>query len=222
MTTSIAGLVKRDQLDDLAAADRAHMSSACSCIITAVPSPTTIDLITRTTVQIVTKTAVCEDTLPALSILNDFENGNVANWKLLSFPSGSWQFNASSPGYQSNFALTVTTYGPYELGDFVIGQTIPTCPDAPYYIGAKVFLSDNKTLSGKYPVLQIFADDKQLELGNLPDIRIAGPPREWTPFFAVFTAKRSKTTIKIRFNTGFATSPFAQCGFDDINVHRHD
>ena len=125
-----------------------------------------------------------------------------------------------SPGYQFNFALTVTTFGPYKLGDFVIGQTIPTCLGAPYYIGAKVFLSDNKSMSGRYPVLQIFADDQQLDVGDIPDLRITGPPREWTPFYTLFDAKKSKTTIKIRFNTGFATSPLAQCGFDDINVHR--
>ncbi|KAL8847330.1 MAG: hypothetical protein Q9221_007613 [Calogaya cf. arnoldii] len=99
-TTVTAGNAKRD-LPTTTAYPASRLSSACSCILTAAPSPTTIAT-TKVATVTVTKPSTCSVPTPIVKN-GDFESASLAPWTL-STPDGDYEekyltYGVKAPGF---------------------------------------------------------------------------------------------------------------------------
>ncbi|KAI4256057.1 MAG: hypothetical protein L6R42_006422, partial [Xanthoria sp. 1 TBL-2021] len=201
--TATATLANR-KLPPTTAFPASRLSSACSCILTTTPEPTTIYTSTKTTTQPTTKTAPypgCTDTTPIIKNSN-FETGSLSPWTILSsdpdleYNAQYFSYNVTSPGHNSAYAFTMTdnladTYVAVE-----IGQTISLCPNRAYKISAQVFITDGGNTPTKEQYVELYVDD--LRVAEAPESYVQGPPVVWKVLGGEFTSSAEGGTAVVK------------------------
>ena len=181
-----------------------RLSSACSCILTAKPTPTTVytSTVTKTATTTTTvKPATC--TNPTTIVKNgDFEAG-LAPWTVASvtppYPEYSQyeSFGVQGPGYKSANAFTVSDQAASSYFELDLTQTIPLCEGQKYKFAAEFYMTDSHNIPTKETYLQIYVDDTLIASSTFDQGQ--GPPIVWFPLTGTFTAKGSSATLKAAF-----------------------
>ncbi|KAL8999604.1 MAG: hypothetical protein Q9169_001564 [Polycauliona sp. 2 TL-2023] len=209
---------------DLAATTQfpaSRLSSACSCILTATPAPTTIYTTTQTTTATVAATptaTTCSVTSPIVKN-GGFEAGQ-APWEVISVrppydPDYDYErFNVTSPGYNSANAYTVTNNLASSYFELNLAQTLTLCAGQKYNFAARFYMTDSKNIPVKETYLTFFVDDVRVAASVFADG--VGPPIVWKALSGSFTAKGGQAVLKASFvATNYLTVTW---GIDDVVV----
>ena len=200
------GLEAPAEKRDLAATTypASRLSSACSCILTAQPTPTTVytSTVTQTATTTTTVNAPAGCTNPATIVKNgDFENG-LAPWTVANvippYPDYSQyeSFGVKSPGYNSANAFTVSDQAASSYFELDLTQTIPLCAGQKYNFTAEFYMTDSHD-TPKQTYLTFYVDNTRVAASQVSDGK--GPPIVWTPLSGSFTAGGSSATLKASF-----------------------
>ncbi|KAL8670077.1 MAG: hypothetical protein Q9168_005362 [Polycauliona sp. 1 TL-2023] len=209
--TATATITKRGlEQRDLAATTQypaSRLSSACSCILTAKPTPTTVytttQTITRTTTAATTTTTgACSVSTPIVKN-GGFEAGQDP-WTVLSVqpPNDEYysqyeSFGVKSPGYNSANAYTVTDNAASSYFELDLGQNLTLCAGQKYNFAARFYMTDSKNIPTKETYLTFFVDDVRLAGSTFADG--IGPPIVWKSLSGSFTAKGAQALLKASF-----------------------
>lgn len=203
-----AGNKKRD-LSATTVFPASRLSSACSCILTAAPSPTTIAT-TKVATVTVTKPSACSVPTPIVKN-GDFESGSVAPWNV-SFPYGDYlpqyfSYGVKSPGFGgSKYAFIANDQNANSYVELDLEQSVTVCPGAKYNIAAKFYLTDpgdqsskknKRQFTPKMVYVNAYVDDVRIG-GSIPSDP-AGPPIVWRTLTATFTATSNQARLKFTF-----------------------
>lgn len=220
-STATATLAKRN-LPATTAFPAPRLSSACSCILSAIPEPTTIYTSTKTITESTTKalsSASCTHIAPIIQN-GDFETGSLSPWTVLSRDPDlkdyeqMFFYNITSPGDNSAFAFTMTDIAATTYVAVEIDQTISLCPNRSYQLSAQVFITDGGYTPMKEQYAELFVDDKRVAQSG--ESYPQGPPVVWKPLEGKFTssAEGGMAVVKVRL---VATNLMvAKWGVDDV------
>ncbi|KAL9602241.1 MAG: hypothetical protein Q9219_001965 [cf. Caloplaca sp. 3 TL-2023] len=207
VTTTATSNAKRDV--PAATYPPERLSSACSCILTAVPQPTTVVTTVVATVTS-TRSGTCSVATPIVKN-GDFEGGNLAPWALtyvtppLPEYSQYLSYGVKTAGYGgSKYALVAKDEAASSYNELDFEQTLTVCAGAKYKFTAKYYLTDPgdqnskvKERAPKQVYVYVYVD------GNLiagsTDSDPAGPPIVWRTFSKTFTATSNTAQLKVAF-----------------------
>ena len=205
-----------------------RVSSACSCILTAAPSPTTIYTITKT----LPATPTC--TPPVIVQNGNFENGqNISPWVVNDYPGDAQHetYGVVSPGYGgSQYAYEASDdlpLGAYPAFDLRLNQTLKLCKDQRYNISARYYISDEPDGYNGAIYLQIVTPrpgkregDTQVvasaTTGDVYGNGTAVPPGAWKTLEGSFLANLDEVTLVVDFSSHSYSN--RQFGLDDVVV----
>ncbi|KAL8809163.1 MAG: hypothetical protein Q9223_001920 [Gallowayella weberi] len=219
-TVSKRALAERD-LPATTEYPSSRLSSACSCILTAKPTPTTVYTTTKTTTKTVaTSSSTSSCSVPTPIVKNGgFESGQ-APWTVTNVnppydPNYDYEFfNVTSPGYNSAHAYTVTDNLASSYFELDLAQTLTLCPGAKYNFAARFYMTDSKNIPTKETYLTFYVDDVRVAGSVFADG--VGPPIVWKPLSGSFTAKGSSAVLKVAFvATNYVVVTW---GIDDVVV----
>ncbi|CAO1596942.1 hypothetical protein XANCAGTX0491_000769 [Xanthoria calcicola] len=203
--TATATLAKRN-LPATTAFPPPRLSSACSCILTTIPEPTTIYTSTKTIAQSTTKTSSSASCTHAAPIIQngDFETGSLSPWTILSrdpdprYYEQMFSYNVTSPGDNSAYAFTMTDIAATTYVAVEIGQTISLCPNRSYQLSAQVFITDGGYTPRKDQYAELFVDDLRVAVSG--ESYPQGPPVVWKLLGGKFTssAEGGAAVVKVR------------------------
>ncbi|KAL8700871.1 MAG: hypothetical protein Q9201_005217 [Fulgogasparrea decipioides] len=219
-TTVAASQVKRDFATGTYAPSR--LSSACSCILTATPSPTTVITTIVATVTASTATTTTSSTCSAATPVvknGGFESGSLAPWTLTNVipPLPDYDqylsVGVTKPGYgDSQYAFTVNNQAASSYVEIDIEQTLTLCSGRDYNFAAKFYMSDAH--DGPQTYVQAFINGQRIASSTAADA--SGPPIVWRSLSGRFTATSDTATLKVNF---VATDYLGvQWGVDDVVV----
>lgn len=178
-----------------------RLSSACSCILTAQPTPTTVYTTTVTVTTTVKPSAAC--TVPTPIVKNGgFESG-LAPWVVATvippYPEYSQyeSFGVQAPGYNSPNAFTVSDQAASSYFELDLTQTITLCAGQQYKFTAEFYMTDSHNIPTKETYLTFYVDNTVVGASKFSDGK--GPPIVWTPLSGTFTAGGSSATLKAAF-----------------------
>ncbi|KAI4222761.1 MAG: hypothetical protein L6R36_005919 [Xanthoria steineri] len=221
--TTTATLAKRN-LPATTAFPAPRLSSACSCILTTIPEPTTIYTSTKTVTQSTTKTlssASCTHTAPIIQN-GDFESGSLSPWTILSsYPDRQYyekmfSYNVTSPGNNSTYAYTMTDIAATTYVAVEIGQTIALCPNRSYQLSAQVFITDGGYTPMKEQYAELFVDD--LRVAQSGESYPQGPPVVWKLLGGEFTSSAEGGTAIVKVRLVTTNLMVAKWGVDNVVV----
>ncbi|KAL8834367.1 MAG: hypothetical protein Q9170_003777 [Blastenia crenularia] len=226
-TATVTIRQKRD-LPATTAYPASRLSSACSCILTATPQPTTLYTSTKTITQTSTTSTVYPGCItPGPIVINgDFETGNLSPWEVLSaypdLPGNADVFahGVASPGYNSQYSYIMYDKNATSVG-LIIGQTVYVCPGARYKLSAQIFITgDQSTGTFQDRYAELYVDDLLVAAADQTYIR-PGPPFAWKSLSGEFymNANYDTLVVKVRFLMGssYVESKF---GVDDVVLVR--
>ncbi|KAL8737001.1 MAG: hypothetical protein Q9181_002112 [Wetmoreana brouardii] len=199
-----------------------RLSSACSCILTATPSPTTVITTIFATVTANTATSTTSSTCSVATPVvknGGFESGSLAPWTLTnvipSLPDYDQYLSVevTKPGYGgSQYAFTVNDQAASSYVEIDIEQTLTLCPSRDYNFAAKFYMTDAH--DGPQTYVQAFINGQRIASSTAADA--SGPPIVWKSLAGRFTATSSTVTLKVNF---VATDYLGvQWGVDDVVV----
>ncbi|KAL8711346.1 MAG: hypothetical protein Q9220_004243 [cf. Caloplaca sp. 1 TL-2023] len=176
----------------------ARLSSACSCILTAAPSPTTV---VSTVVTTKTVSSACSVATPIVKN-SGFETGSLAPWKLTNvYPplpdyAQYLSLGVTSPGFGgSKYAFTVNNTLASSYVQIDISQNLTVCAGAKYKLAAKFYETDSGDAQETY--VEALVDDQLIYISKAGDAK--GPPVVWTNLSGTFTAASAMPVLTIRF-----------------------
>ena len=209
-----------------------RLSSACSCILTATPTPTTV---VTTIVSTVTAKS-CPAAATPIVKNGDFETGALAPWTLAqsypeyTIPADLLSYGLSSPGYGgSKYAVNVTDENGSSYVQVDLSQTLTVCPGKLYDFAAKYYQAttdpqahvevyvDNVFITAS-PALPITGTKKRSETAEVAEIQErATPAIVWNDLAGNFTAGASGTAA---LRISFIATDFlgVQWGADNVVV----
>lgn len=196
-----------------------HLRSACSCILTAQPIPTTV-YTTTSTVAVTTAPTPSGCTHPASIVKNgDFESG-LAPWTIDSttppYPEYSQyeSFGVKAPSYNSANTFTVGDKAASSYFELDLSQTLQVCTGQKYNFRAEFYMTDSHDAPTKQTYLQVFVDGKQIASSNFDQGQ--GSPIVWFPLTGIFTAVSNTPKLTAKF---VATDYLGVTwGFDKVTV----
>ncbi|KAL8740409.1 MAG: hypothetical protein Q9190_006886 [Brigantiaea leucoxantha] len=203
-TTATAANAKRD-LPATTAYEPSRLSSACSCILTSLPTPTTVYTATVTSTQTATTTikpSAPGCTNPATIVKNGgFETGSLSPWELLTVipPLPDYeqylQVGVTAPGFKSGYAFTANDSAASSYVEIDIGQTVSLCKGQTYKISAMFYMTDSH--DGPQTYVTLLVDNNRVAASKASDAK--GPPVVWTPLSGTFTAGADTAQIRVQF-----------------------
>lgn len=185
--------------NDLAATtySPALLSSACSCILTANPTPTTVYNPTSTVTEY---PAGC--TNPATIVQNgDFEAG-LAPWTVSNIEPPLPEFaqyesySVQAPGYDSANAFAVNDSVASSYFELDLDQTLTLCAGQKYNVKAQFYMTDSHDIP-KQTYVEVFVDGTQIAMSTFADA--AGPPIVWKSLAGSFTAASASPNLTFKF-----------------------
>lgn len=198
-TSSLAAKRDSEQKRDLAATTYlpARLSSACSCILTAHPAPTTI----YTSTSIVSEHPTgC--TNPAIIVQNgDFEAG-LASWSVYNIdpplPESSQykSYGLQAPGYDSANAFTVNDSVASSYFELDLDQILTVCVGKKYKVNALFYMTDSHDIP-KQTYVEVLVDGTQIAVSTFADA--AGPPIVWKNLSGSFAAASASPRLTFKF-----------------------
>ncbi|KAL8676371.1 MAG: hypothetical protein Q9186_007103 [Xanthomendoza sp. 1 TL-2023] len=216
-TVSQRALEERD-LPATTAFPSSRLSSACSCILTAKPTPTTVYTTTKTTTTTVATGSSCS--VPTPIVKNGGFEAGQAPWAVTFVkpaydPDYDYEsFNVTSPGYNSAHAYTVTDNQASSYFELDLAQTITLCPGQKYNFAARFYMTDSFNIPTKETYLTFYVDDVRLAGSVFADG--VGPPIVWKPLSGSFTAKGASAVLRAQFQaTNYVGVTW---GIDDVVV----
>lgn len=205
-TVTAAAVAQRD-LPATTAFPPSRLSSACSCILTATPTPTA--------------PLSCTDADPIVKNGN-FEEGTLDPWTVLdsspALPEYSeyFSYGVTFPGYNSSYsAFTMTDLAASSFVEVKIGQNISVCAGRRYKLSAQVFITNGDSIdpvNAQYT--DLYVDDDLL--ASAPSSYLQGPPIVWKPLSGEFVAMADVVAVIVRFTA--VNIVVAQWGVDDVVV----
>ncbi|KAL8800312.1 MAG: hypothetical protein Q9182_005275 [Xanthomendoza sp. 2 TL-2023] len=218
-TTVSAANVKRD-LSATTAFPPARLSSACSCILTATPSPVTVSTATVVTTVAATATpsSACSTSTPAVKN-GDFETGSLGPWELskVTPPLPDYEdylsVGVTSPGFGgSQYAFTVENKAASSYVEIDLSQTLTVCSDSEYRFTAQFYMTDGRNGPQTYVFAEV--DGARVAMSKSSDAR--GPPIVWLPLSGTFKARSDTARLTIKF---IATDyMYEKWGLDNVVV----
>ncbi|KAI4245402.1 MAG: hypothetical protein L6R40_002462 [Gallowayella cf. fulva] len=208
-TTITAANGKRD-FSAATAFPPSRLSSACSCILTAAPSPITTATTVVATVT-VTNPSTCSVATPIVKN-DDFESGTLAPWTLAPYRDYDPQYltyGVSGPGYAgSKYAVIANDRNADSYVELDLQQSLTVCPGAKYQFAAKFYITDPGDQPSKKKHKRQVKPNKQVYVyayvdgtfitGN-KDSDPAGPPIVWRTLTGTFTPASNKVQLRISF-----------------------
>ncbi|KAL8899221.1 MAG: hypothetical protein Q9207_006302 [Kuettlingeria erythrocarpa] len=223
-TTLIATNGKRD-LPATNSYPSSRLSSACSCILTASPSPTnliTTKIITATTT---TKPSTCSVATPIVPN-GDFETGSLAPWTQTYSNNGDPKlltYSIKRPGYNASaYALIANDNAASSYIELDFEQSLTVCSGTKYDFAARYYITDPETPQSskhkrqvnKQVYVQVMVDGVLVALSQNSDP--AGPPIVWRTFRGTFVAGTGRAGLKVSFiATDFVG---VEWGVDDVVI----
>ncbi|KAI4149151.1 MAG: hypothetical protein L6R39_002588 [Caloplaca ligustica] len=215
-TVSPAANGKRDLSATTFPASR--LSSACSCILTAKPSPTTVVTTVVATVTVKTSPTACSVPTPIVKN-GDFEIGSLAPWALtevippLPEYSEYLTLGVSNPGYGgSEYAFQANDEAASSYVEIDIAQSLTLCTGAKYNFAAKFYITDAR--DGPQTFVEAFIDNTLVAINDASDA--VGPPIVWKTLTGSFTAGSATPTLTIKFAATDYMS--VQWGVDNVVI----
>ncbi|KAL8808611.1 MAG: hypothetical protein Q9200_004198 [Gallowayella weberi] len=202
-TTVSAANVKRD-LSATTAFPPARLSSACSCILTATPSPVTASTATVVTTVAATATppSACSTSTPVIKN-GDFETGSLGPWELSKVYPPLPDYEAylsvgvTSPGFGgSQYAFTVEDHAASSYVEIDLSQTLTVCDGSDYKFTAQFYMTDSHVVPKQtYVIAEV--DGTQIAASQSSDGR--GPPIVWLPLSGTFKAHSNTARLTVKF-----------------------
>ncbi|KAI4204113.1 MAG: hypothetical protein LQ348_001318 [Seirophora lacunosa] len=181
-----------------------RLSSACSCILTATRSPTTIVTTVVATVTATTATTSPTGCSVATPIVKNggFESGSLAPWALTQVipPLPDYEayltLGVSSPGFGgSQYAFRANDQVASSYVEINIEQSLTVCAGTKYNFAAKFYITDAR--QGPQTFVEAFVDDTLIAINKASDA--VGPPIVWKTLTGSFTASSNKAQLRIAF-----------------------
>jgi hypothetical protein len=175
----------------------AHLSSACSCILTAHPTPSTVYTTTSTVTEPPTG---C--TKSATIVQNgDFE-AELTPWTVSNIDPPLPEFfqyesyGVQAPGYDSANAFTVNDSIASSYFELDLDQTLTLCAGKKYNVKAQFYMTDSHEIP-KQTYIEVLVDGTQIATSTFADG--LGPPVVWKSLSGSFTAASASPKLTFKF-----------------------
>jgi len=175
----------------------ARLSSACSCILTAHPSPTTV----YTTTSTVTEPPTGCTKFATIVQNGDFEAG-LTPWTVSNIDpplpelSQYESYGVQAPGYGSANAFTVNDSIASSYFELDLDQTLTLCAGKKYNVKAQFYMTDSHDIP-KQTYVEVLVEGTQIAMSTFADA--AGPPIVWKSLCGSFVAASASPKLTFKF-----------------------